>query len=140
VGTFLFFDHMADVGMTIRAESPADLFLTAGLGLMTWMGVPPATHDECESDAFVAASDIDSLLVCWLQELLYRFYQQHFYFVDAQGMELDLERFELKAVLRGKIWGESLNRNYREVKAATYHALKIERDGAFWRASVILDV
>lgn len=140
MGVFHFFDHIADVGMEAEAESAADLFLTAGLGLMEWIGSPPSTPDVHESAVEVAAEDMDSLLVSWLQELLYRFYHLHRYLIDASSFELDLGRYRVKAVVREKVWEESLSLRYREVKAVTYHKLKIERDDTCWRASVILDI
>lgn len=140
MGVFHFFDHIADVGMEVKAESADDLFLTAGLGLMKWIGSPPPTRLTNESAVDVAAEDMDSLLVGWLQELLYRFYHMHLYLVDAPAFELDVDRARVKAVLREKFWEESLSHRYREVKAVTYHKLKIERDDAGWRASVILDI
>jgi SHS2 domain-containing protein len=140
MGDFRFFDHAADVGMEIWGESPDDLFLTAGLGLMAWIGDPPSTRTVCQARVTVEAEDMDSLLVYWLQELLYKFYQEHLFLIGAPVIELDLDHFRVKAMLRGRVWKESLYLHYREIKAVTYHKLKIERDGAFWRATVILDV
>ena len=140
MGDFRFFDHIADVGMEITADSAADLFITAGKGLMEWIGSPPSTRAVHKSTVNVAADDMDSLLVAWLQELLYRFYHLHSYLMDASAFDLDMDRLTVKAVLQEKIWEESLSHNYREVKAVTYHQLKIERYGPRWRASVILDI
>ena len=74
----------------------------------------------------------------WLQELLYQFHQQHLYTTDVP--ELCLAQTGLKGVLAGKHWEETAGPNYREVKAATYHQLRITQDGSVWEASVILDV
>jgi SHS2 domain-containing protein len=140
MGDFRFFDHMADVGIDIQGESSADLFLTAAHGLMAWIGDSPSTASECPAQIAVEADDAESLLVCWMQELLYCFYQKHFYPTSVPVLELDLERFRLKASLRGKTWEERLYPHYREVKAITYHKLKIERIGASWCAKIVLDI
>jgi SHS2 domain-containing protein len=140
MGVFHFFDHMADVGLEVEADSAADLFLTAGQGLMEWIGTPPSTPNTLDSVVDVAAEDIDSLFVSWLQELLYRFYHLHFYLIDASTFELDLDNPRMRAIVREKIWEESSSFQYREVKAVTYHQLKVEWDGTRWHASVILDV
>ena len=46
--------------------------------------------------------------------------------------------------LTGFAWGESLNRDRHtlehEVKAITYHGLRLERDGDGWMAEVIVDI
>ena len=140
MGVYNFFDHMADVGIEIKSHSAADLFLTAGQGLMEWIGTAPSTSHMRESTVELAAEDADSLFVAWLQELLYRFYHLHLYFIGASTFELDLEGLRVRAILREKIWEESSSFEYREVKAVTYHQLKIEWDDRGWRASVILDV
>jgi SHS2 domain-containing protein len=140
MGIFRFFDHVADVGMEVTADSAADLFVTAGKGLMEWIGMPPSTTAACESLVDVSAEDLDSLLVGWLQELLYRFYCLHLYLIDATAFELNADLPKVKAILREKVWEESLSPNYREVKAVTYHNLKIEQVDGRWHVSVILDI
>jgi SHS2 domain-containing protein len=140
MGVFRFFDHIADVGMEITADSAADAFMTAGRGLMEWIGTPPSVTTTCESPVDVSADDMESLLVGWLQELLYRFYHLHLYLIDVSAFELDTDRLRVKAILREKVWEESLSPDYREVKAVTYHQIKIVQDDTCWRASVILDI
>lgn len=134
-----FFDHIADVGIHVEAESLEGLFVSAAHGLMAWIGPPPegATHQDRVS---VEAEDREELLVRWLQEVLCRFYLQHAFLTDVTDLCLDSRRPRLEAVLISRSWGEEMRDRYQEVKAVTYHQLKIERRGAKWLASVILDI
>jgi SHS2 domain-containing protein len=81
--------------------------------------------------------DREYLLFDWLKELLYRFDGEHLLF----------SRFSVQATdtgLTGMAWGEPLDRNRHalahEVKAITYHRLKVEPTDDGWLAEVIVDI
>jgi SHS2 domain-containing protein len=139
MGRYEFFDHVADVGMRIRADSPQDLFLTAAQALMAWVGPPPEGR-TLEDKLAVEAEDREELLVRWLQEILCRFHLDHAYLTGARDLTVDLERRRIEASILSKIWDEEKRNNYQEVKAITYHQLRIEQQGSEWLAAVILDI
>jgi protein archease len=140
MGSYRFFDHMADVGISIEADSLADLFETAGLGLMAWIGAEPSTTSTLTYEIELGSDDLESLLVRWLQELLYHFQHRHVYFVGVERLDVNINHPSLAASVVGKIWKEAHHSDYQEVKAVTYHKLKIEHNTESWRASVILDI
>ena len=86
----------------------------------------------------ITAPDHEALLVNWLDELIYLF--------EAKGMLFN--RFEITAIsnteLRAEAFGEKINlvrhKLKTQVKAATYHMLKIEQIEDGYRAQVIFDV
>ena len=85
----------------------------------------------------MAGDDREFLLFDWLKELLYRFDGEHLLF----------GRFEVRvtaAGLTGTAWGEPLDPArhvlLHEVKAITYHELKVEKTGDGWLAEVIVDI
>ncbi len=133
-----YFDHAADVGIRIRADSLPDLFLAAAQALMEWIGPTPQGTELLRERVCVEAGALDELLVRWLQELLYVFQQRHAYTTGADL--IDLQGCRLTAVLTARAWGEAQAEGYQEVKAVTYHRLELCRDGSGWRAQVILDL
>ncbi len=139
VAGYEFFDHMADVGIHVEAESLEELFVSAARGLMAWIGPLPegATHQDKVS---VEAENQEELLVRWLQEVLCRFYLQHAFLAEVRDIQLDPGHLRFEAVLISRIWEEEMRNHYQEVKAVTYHRLKIERRGAKWLARIILDI
>ena len=139
MGSYEFFDHAADVGIRIRAGSPEDLFLTAGQALMAWIG-PKPSGPPIEHSVSVAAEDLEDLLVRWLQEVLCDFQLRHAYFTGAREIAVDVVLSKLDALALGSVWDEEHCREFQEVKAITYHKLKVERQGSVWAANVILDV
>ena len=83
------------------------------------------------------ADDLVYLLFDWLKALLYQF--------DAE--KLVFSRFEVKVGDEGveaSAWGEPLDLERHEpaheVKAITYHELKVEKTGDGWLAEVIVDI
>lgn len=133
------FDHTADLGLRIRAATLDELFAEAGLALFSTLVEDLATVGQGDRvEIAVVGTDREYLLFDWLKELLYRFDADHLLF----------SRFAVKvdaAGLMGEAWGETLDwdrhvlRN--EVKAITYHGLKVEpqADGG-WLAEVIVDI
>src|SRR5262245_54666985 len=132
------FDHTADLGLRIRAATLDALFAEAGVALFSTVvedlaGVRPTQRVEIA----VAGTDREYLLFDWLKELLYRF--------DAEHMLLG--RFDVKvtdAGLTAAAWGEPQDWDRHvpnhEVKAITYHGLKVEQTADGWLAEVIVDI
>jgi SHS2 domain-containing protein len=132
------FDHTADLGLRIRAVDLDTLFTEAASALFA------AIVDGLEHIQFVrsleverTADDLELLLFDWLNELLYRFDAEHWVFGRFQ---VHVDGLSLKA----NAWGEPLDPErhplLHEVKAITYHGLRVERADDGWLAEVIVDI
>jgi SHS2 domain-containing protein len=132
------FEHTADLGLRIRAPNLDSLFVEAAKALfstiaedLTTVAAKQAIGIELEND------DPEYLLFDWLKTLLYHFDAEHLLFsrfevhIDAPG-------------LKGTAWGEPLDRSRHElsheVKAITYHGLRVERTPDGYLAEVIVDI
>jgi SHS2 domain-containing protein len=132
------FDHTADLGLRVRAPNLNTLFAEAAQALFAVIvddldTVNPAQEVRVE----LTGTDREYLLFDWLKELLYRFDVDHLLF----------SRFTVNVTkdgLTGSAWGEPLDRARHalahEVKAITYHALKVEQHADGWLAEVIVDI
>ncbi|MBU2266415.1 MAG: archease, partial [Candidatus Omnitrophica bacterium] len=89
----------------------------------------------------VEAEDIEELLITWLNELLSLFFAYRFLPVDY---DIILEEREDYKVIKSRIKGANFdpyqNKIKMEIKAATYHDLKVEKNDSGWIAEVIFDV
>jgi SHS2 domain-containing protein len=137
-GTYEFWDHAADVGIRIDAPTFEDLFITAGIALMEWIGPAPVGTATFVDLVSIDGEDSEGLLVRWLQELLFRFHQRHAYFLQVESIEA-VEKSLTARVLSAR-WDESSSRDFQEVKAITYHQLLVRPYDGGWTASVILDI
>jgi len=132
------FDHTADLGLRVRAADLDGLFAEAAEALFSAVVEDLRTVRPVREIAVrLAGEDREYLLFDWLKALLYHFDADHLLF----------SRFEVRLAdggLTGKAWGEPLDRSRHElsheVKAITYHGLKVEPSPDDWLAEVIVDI
>jgi SHS2 domain-containing protein len=132
------FEHTADLGLRIRAATQEDLFRDAARALYS---VVIANLDDVATvqsrDVRIDGSDPELLLFDWLSELLYLFDVDHLVLVDYL---LKFDAGGLSATCRGERFDASRHRSEHEVKAITYHGLKVARTDQGWLAEVIVDI
>ena len=132
------FDHTADVGLRARAGSLADRLSALGEGLADLIcpreNVRAAQERRCD----VTAEDREALTVDFLWEIMSAIQYDRF-----AVAEVCVERAEdtfVRSVLRGEALDGDRHELAAEVKAVTYHQLRVARDGDAWTAQVILDL
>lgn len=134
---FEIFDHTADVGIIAYGADLRQAFANAARGmfsLITSLGdVKEALHRDIE----LSASDAESLLVDWLNELVYYFDAESILFKRFDIIELNNRH--LKARGYGEKVDSARHKLSTGVKAATYHMLEIDRDNGC-RVRVIFDI
>jgi len=132
------FDHTADLGLRIRADDLEGLFAEAARALFSAIVTNPEDVRPAETTAIeLEAEQRDELLRDWLAELLYLFHAEHRLFAEFT-VELDGPR--LKATAAGEPIDPTRHDLDSEIKAVTYHGLKVEHDGDGWLAEVIVDL
>jgi SHS2 domain-containing protein len=137
-GMYETFEHTADLGLRVRAPDLNTLFAEAGLALFSAIVEDLATVQPLQRvDVHLIGDDREFLLFDWLKELLYHFDTEHLLF----------GKFEVRVGgggLSGSAWGEPLDRGRHdlehEVKAITYHGLRVEPTADGWLAEVIVDI
>ena len=132
------FDHTADLGLRIRAADLDTLFVEAAQALFGTVVEDLATVRPLHKvDIRIQGGGLDYLFFDWLRELLYHFDAEHLLFGKFEVHVTD-------AGLTASAWGEPLDRSRHnmehEVKAITYHGLRVEKIGAEWVAEVIVDI
>ena len=130
-----FAEHTGEERLVIRSPTLGSLFAEAGRALAELEGVsgPPASDAPCRVIE-VTATDQASLLVEWLNELI--FLAEHERWVPTEFQAELATQTKLRMRARGRVLPEAPS----QVKAATHHDLKVDsHDGAF-EAQVVLDV
>jgi SHS2 domain-containing protein len=132
------FEHTADLGLRVRAADLDRLFAEAGEALFSVIvenldAVQPAR----QLSLALAEEDREYLLFDWLNELLYTFESQQVLLVE---FEVHVTETGLQAVARGEPVDPERHRLDHEVKAITYHGLKLEQTADGWLAEVIIDI
>lgn len=127
-------DHTAEVGIRVRASTPAALFVCAARGMFALIGAQPAGHTTWRA-VVIEALDSETLLVDWLSELLYLYETTGETYNQIEIIAWEPTRME--AALAG---GVPANPPLHAIKAVTYHGLQLVEEPDGWRAEVYFDV
>jgi SHS2 domain-containing protein len=134
---FEIIDHTADVGIVAYGDNIGQAFGNAARALFSLITELDSVAEVVCRDTELSAVDEESLLVAWLNELIYLF--------DTENIVFN--RFDVAVlpgvVLRARSYGEKVDESKHRlktgVKAATYHMLRVEKDNGC-RVRVILDI
>lgn len=132
------FEHTADLGLRVKAPDLPSLFADAARGLTS---VIVADLDQVELRQELALSVegtvLDELFFDWLSEVLYIFESQRLLLAQ---FEVKLTGSGLQATARGEPLDLDRHQLEHEIKAVTYHGLKVEQTADGWLAEVIVDI
>ena len=132
------FEHTADLGLRVRANDLPELFVEAGKGLFAMIvSNPDEIGGGAERRLEIAGQETDYLLFDWLNELLILFEVEHFV---AKEFDVQITANGMLANIRGEPLDPLRHRLEHEVKAITYHGLKVERRADGWLAEIIVDI
>jgi SHS2 domain-containing protein len=134
-----FFEHTADIGVTVHGATPGELFRHAAAALYEALGAFELAGPRTERRLALRADSAEDLLHDWLAELLYDLETRHVVYDQIDAVEVTPD--SLSATLRGGAIDFARSRTNEEIKAVTYHQLRVEQvPGGAWRARVIFDV
>ena len=132
------FEHTADIGIRARSGTLNGLFEDSAKGLFSVI-LTNLDSVRCVQKTTIelAGNRRDDLLFDWLAELLYTFETRRVLF---GRFEVRLSESGLSAVAWGEVLDAGRHELDMEVKAVTYHGLKVEPEGEGWLAEVIVDL
>jgi len=132
------FPHTADIGIRVYGSDLKELFENAAFAMFDVIADLEGLEGSIEQDIELNAPNHEELLVSWLDELLYNFYTKQIIFFKFDIIELTEDRIKAKAF--GRPVGSNRNRLKAEIKAITYHDLKIEKTDDGFKVEIVLDV
>jgi SHS2 domain-containing protein len=137
---FEFIEHTADFGIRVYGESLEDLFKNSAQVLSELLtDYKPKQLKEKEIQ--LQGETLEDLYVIWLNELISAFFADKFLLGDCSiTIEEDQDKKVLKAAIKGQDFNPYENKINMEIKAATYHNLKIEKTDEGFKVEVIFDV
>ena len=132
------FEHTADLGLRATAPDLDALFAEMAACLVSAMVEDPASVQPAQEVQIELAGDNrEFLLFDWLKELLLRFETDHVLFA---AFDVKVTDVDLTATVRGEPYDPARHVLAHEVKAITYHELKVEKTADGWLAEVIVDI
>ena len=127
-------EHPSDVGIIAYGKNLKEIFENAAYGMFSLMADLDKVEPKQSLKIKVEAEDQESLLVNWLNELIFNEDAKKMIFKDFKITKLT-DR-ELEAEVRGEKINLDVHDLYRPVKAATYNQLEIRENCA----KIIFDV
>ncbi len=131
-------EHPSDLGIEAHGSTREEMYRNAALGLIFVIAGTSIIEPLIERTISIPAIDRENLLVRWLTEVLF--------LCDAERFLTAAVEFEVLSdtLLKAKILGEPFNAAKHnlnlDVKAITYHQLKIEGHSGDWTARVFVDI
>ena len=130
-------DHTADVGIIAYGANISQAFANAARALFSLITELENVEEVLHRDIELTATDQESLLVEWLNQLIYLFDVENIVFKRFDIAQLNPTQ------LKARIYGEKVDKSKHKlkigVKATTYHMLKVDKDDGCM-VQVILDI
>lgn len=125
--------HTADLAIEVTGGSMAELLESAMLGFRFLVGGEKPFIQNTTEIFSIGALDKESLLVRFLNHLVYLFDTTGFL---PAAVNIEIDGLAFKAVVTGEIFDGTARHC---VKAATYHGLEVAEKNGFLSAQIILD-
>jgi SHS2 domain-containing protein len=133
-----YIDHTGDAGILLRAENLRQLFERAAWGMFSVLTNVAEIRLVEETRIQAGANDLPALMLAWLSELNYRHVTEHRLF----------GKFEVSVIsdqmVIAEVSGETINLDrhtiFTEIKAVTFHGLRLEKSDNGWEAQIIFDL
>ena len=127
-------EHTADWALRIQGENLEGLFYNAAVGMLQLAGIEPRAGPTRKRRIELQASDSESLLVAWLEELLF----------VIEMEEVTFSKFDLTVEdnnhLTAMVQESPIGNIKKHIKAVTYHNLKITQVEDGLEVTVVFDV
>ena len=130
-------DHTADVGIVAYGADVSQAFANAARALFSLITELDDVEEILYRDTELTAPDEESLLVEWLNELIYLFDTERIVFRRFDITQLNYTQ------LKARSYGEKVDGSKHiiktGIKAATYHLLKVDK-GNGCKIQVLFDI
>lgn len=139
---YRFIDHTADIAVEVEAASMEDLF---ALACHAWRDAALESCDTCSTDSrfiTLSANNYEELLITLLNELNYLLYSGRWSFNSVGSIELN--KFADGVTVNAEVLGEDYNSETErikvEIKAVTYHDIRIEEHEGRFGTRIVFDI
>ncbi len=127
-------EHTADWALRVTGADLASLLRNAALGMLRLAGAEPADGPHTERTVRIASHDPESLLVDWLEDLLFALETR-----DVTALQIELSTSERRR-LQARIVEAPVLSLSKHIKAVTYNELRIEEIPQGLTATIVFDV
>ncbi len=136
-------EHTADIGLKVYGKSEKELFINAARGmffLITGSLISPVEHSAKKYFTVeTKASNIEDLIIEWLNELLYIHATELVVFDNYNICHITGEI--IKSEVSALYIKDSSYQVVKEIKAVTYHNIYVHQlKNGKWEANIVFDI
>lgn len=130
--------HTSDIGIVVYAPSIPELYINSAKALFDLILGLENINSNFQKEIEIQGLDEIDLLIRWLNDLIYLFSVRKFVFKEFKIMSLS----SIKLLVRsyGEVWDSKKHNIKREIKAATYHNVEIQKKDSLYQTRVIFDI
>jgi SHS2 domain-containing protein len=146
-GKFDYLEHTADLYIRAYGRDLLELFSNAGLSIFESMTTTSSLEAKEKRSVKAEGYDLENLFYRWLEELLTLYYSEGLMCREVVAEELVIRRvnddreYSVKGYCVGEIFDPERHESKVEIKAVTYHQMRIIRDPEKgWIAYFVLDI
>lgn len=130
--------HTADMAAKVYGKSISEIFENAAFAMFDMMADLGGLRAEESVKIDVEAEDPESLLVSFLNEILYASFIKRMLFCRFEVLSLSDNKLSLEA--QGEKFEGDNSRIHSEIKAATYHEIEIKKTNEGYETTIVFDV
>jgi SHS2 domain-containing protein len=131
-------NHTADIGIEVWGNTKKEALAASVEAMFDLIAESDSVTAREEKKITVSGVDTADMLINLLREALYLFHGDAWLCKTCEILEMAEEN--ITARLHGESYDAKKHQLKMEIKAVTYHTLKIEKRDYGWRARVIFDV
>ena len=139
---YRFIEHTADIAVEVSANTLEELFT---ISCHAWRDTALDSVDTSSTDEqiiCVKAESCEALLIKFLSELNFLLYTKKWVFNSISRLEIKKENSSL--ILNSEILGENYDETIHylkeEIKAVTFHQMKIEKHEDIFKTLIVFDI
>ncbi len=139
---YRFIEHTADIAVEVEAITIEDLF---SLSCHAWRDAALESTDTSSTESkfiYFSAGTPEELLVQLLGEINFLLYTHQWVFNSVEELKIfsDDNGYKLYADLLGEMLDQNIHHLKEEIKAVTYHQMKIEKAEGYFHTRIVFDV
>ncbi|MGD8634715.1 MAG: archease [Anaerolineales bacterium] len=126
-------EHTADWSLRVHARTIDELFVHAAMGMFSLLDPEFRPQGSETRSLQITAADFETLMVSWLEELLYQLEVERF---GADDFDVQINDTSLEAVFKAV----PIDSIKKDIKAVTYNELEIVHDVKGFHTTIVFDV
>ena len=134
---YRFVEHTADIAIEVTGDDLKSLFLNCGYALFDVLYQKKSVTGAKKYRIKAVGDNNEELLINFLRELFFKF--AIYKVVLSEITEITLADNEISATVIGEDYNAKKHKTNLEIKAVTYHNVKIEEENGKLKVVIVLD-